>query len=69
LNVDEKIFIRNYRSTLSSDFRKTLKTELDFVEARDLPGGIILTGGAAATSGIVDLAEDMFGINVKTLCS
>lgn len=31
----------------------------------DLPGGIILTGGAASLPGVVDLAQDVFETNVK----
>jgi len=32
---------------------------------QELPGGIVLTGGAASIPGIVELATDIFGMNVK----
>lgn len=38
---------------------------MDKVGARELPGGVILTGGAAALPGTVELAEDIFEIPVK----
>ena len=42
-----------------------VKFELDKVGARALPGGMILTGGAAALPGAIELAEDTFEIPVK----
>ena len=45
-------------------FRKA-KDALDEIEALDLPGGVVLTGGAASLPGVVDLAEDIFGTTVK----
>ncbi|MCI1606935.1 MAG: cell division protein FtsA C-terminal domain-containing protein, partial [Levilactobacillus sp.] len=38
---------------------------LDKVQALDLPGGIVLTGGVAALPGITDLATDEFNTNVR----
>ncbi|MEG0267601.1 MAG: cell division protein FtsA [Carnobacterium sp.] len=64
MNVDEQYLAEIIEARLVQIFEK-IKDELDFVEARDLPGGIILTGGAAALPGIIDLAEDIFEINVK----
>ncbi|MDO4670269.1 MAG: cell division protein FtsA [Aerococcus sp.] len=40
---------------------ETLKTPLDQVEAFDLPGGVIITGGGSALPGVLGLAEDIFG--------
>lgn len=31
----------------------------------DLPGGIVLVGGGAILPGVVELAEEVFGVNVK----
>ncbi|MFL2099286.1 cell division protein FtsA [Desemzia sp. FAM 24101] len=44
---------------------ETIKTELDSVRARELPGGIVLTGGAASIPGMVELAKEIFEVNVK----
>lgn len=64
VDVDEQYLSEIIEARLVQIFEK-IKEELDIVEARDLPGGIILTGGAAALPGIIDLAEDIFKINVK----
>lgn len=45
---------------------ETIKRALDQVEALQLPGGIILTGGASSMAGIVELAQEIFGVSVKT---
>lgn len=42
-----------------------IKAELDAVGARELPGGIIITGGASALPGVIELAKDVFEINVN----
>lgn len=44
---------------------ETIKAELDSVRARELPGGIVLTGGAASIPGMVELAKEIFEVNVK----
>ena len=38
---------------------------MDQSEALELPGGVVLTGGAASLPGVVDLAQEIFGVNVK----
>ncbi|GAB6092321.1 cell division protein FtsA [Furfurilactobacillus curtus] len=43
----------------------TLRASLDQVGALSLPGGIVLTGGVAALPGIVELAEDIFGVRAR----
>lgn len=40
---------------------ETLKSPLDQVEAFDLPGGLIITGGGSALPGVVNLAEAILG--------
>ncbi|MFC6202426.1 cell division protein FtsA [Lactiplantibacillus nangangensis] len=42
-----------------------VKQHLDEIQALELPGGIVLTGGVAALPGITDLASDLFGTNVR----
>lgn len=44
---------------------KRLRANLDKVQALELPGGIVLTGGVAALPGITELATDEFGTNVR----
>lgn len=44
---------------------ETLKKPLDKIEAFALPGGIIVTGGAASLPGVLDLAEEVFGHEVR----
>ncbi|WP_414839993.1 cell division protein FtsA [Carnobacterium sp. TMP28] len=64
VNIDEQYLSEIIEARLVQIFEK-IKNKLDVVEARDLPGGIILTGGAAAIPGIIGLAEDIFEVNVK----
>lgn len=64
VSVDEYYLSEIIEARLVQIFEK-IKDELDIVQARDLPGGIILTGGAAALPGIINLAEEIFEINVK----
>lgn len=45
---------------------ETVKRALNQVEALQLPGGIILTGGASSLAGVVELAQEIFDVNVKT---
>ncbi len=45
-------------STVGTNIRKSQRC-LDEIEALDLPGGVVLTGGAARLPGVVDLAEDI----------
>ena len=42
-----------------------INRSLNDVNAFQLPGGIILTGGMAALPGIRELAEEIFGVSVK----
>ena len=36
------------------------------MDALSLPGGIVLTGGASSMAGVLELAQEIFGVNVKT---
>lgn len=64
VKIDEQYLSEIIEARLVQIFEK-IKHELDIVGARELPGGIILTGGAAALPGVVELAKDIFEINVK----
>ncbi|OYQ65878.1 cell division protein FtsA [Aerococcus sp. 1KP-2016] len=44
---------------------ETLKKPLKKIEAFALPGGIIVTGGAASLPGVLDLAEEVFEHDVR----
>ena len=47
-------------------FFETIKRALEQVDALNLPGGIVLTGGASSMAGVLELAQEIFGVNVKT---
>lgn len=64
IKVDERYLAEIIEARLEQIFRKA-KEALDEIEALDLPGGVVLTGGAASLPGVVDLAEDIFGTTVK----
>ncbi|WP_290034208.1 cell division protein FtsA [Ligilactobacillus cholophilus] len=42
-----------------------IKQSLETINAFQLPGGIVLTGGMAAMQGITELAQEIFGVPVK----
>lgn len=60
IKVDERYLAEIIEARLEQIFRKA-KEALDEIEALDLPGGVVLTGGAASLPGVVDLAEDILG--------
>ncbi len=64
VKIDERYLAEIIEARLEQIFRKA-KSALDEIEALDLPGGIVLSGGAASIPGVVELAEDVFGTNVK----
>ncbi|MGM0215577.1 cell division protein FtsA [Enterococcus sp. AZ109] len=64
VKIDERYLAEIIEARLEQIFRKA-KSALDEIEALDLPGGIVLSGGAASIPGVVELAEDIFGTNVK----
>ena len=64
VKVDEKYLSEIIEARVVQIFN-TIKKALDQVEARELPGGIVLTGGGSAIPGILELAEEIFEVNVK----
>jgi cell division protein FtsA len=64
VKIDERYLSEIIEARMEQIFTKA-KDVLDEIEALELPGGIVLTGGAASLPGIVDLAQEVFGVNVK----
>ncbi|MDE1547932.1 cell division protein FtsA [Jeotgalibaca caeni] len=64
VKVDEKYLSEIIEARLVQIF-ENVKQALDRVEARELPGGIIITGGGSAIPGVIELAEEIFEVNVK----
>lgn len=62
--VTEEFLARIIQARLEQIFGKIAQA-LGKVGALDLPGGIILTGGMADLPGIAELAEEIFGVNVR----
>jgi cell division protein FtsA len=64
IKVDERYLSEIIEARTEQIFKKS-KEVLDEIDALDLPGGVILTGGSASLPGVVDLAQEIFGVNVK----
>ncbi|MGX7195593.1 cell division protein FtsA [Enterococcus olivae] len=64
VKIDERYLSEVIEARMEQIFTKA-KDVLDDIEALALPGGIVLTGGAASLPGVVDLAQEVFGVNVK----
>lgn len=64
VRIDERYLSEIIEARVEQIFSKS-KMMLDSIDALNLPGGVILTGGAASLPGVVELAADMFGTNVK----
>ncbi|MGJ4012677.1 cell division protein FtsA [Levilactobacillus brevis] len=62
--ISEKYLAEIIEARLDQIFKR-LRANLDKVQALELPGGIMLTGGVAALPGITDLATDEFNTNVR----
>lgn len=64
VRVDERYLSEIIEARVEQILRKS-KEVLDEIDAFELPGGVVLTGGAASMPGIVDLAQEIFEVNVK----
>ncbi|KRL56232.1 cell division protein FtsA [Furfurilactobacillus rossiae] len=64
VQVSEEYLAEIIEARLQQIF-ETIRASLDEVSALELPGGVVLTGGVAALPGIVELAEDILGVNVR----
>ncbi|MBS9334505.1 cell division protein FtsA [Fructobacillus sp. M1-13] len=62
--VDEKYLASIMEARFDQIFDR-LDQQLDNVGADDLPGGYIITGGSAATPGLLSKAQEHFGQNVQ----
>jgi len=62
--ISEQYLAEIVEARLDQIFDK-IKQRLDEIHALDLPGGIVLTGGVAASPGITDLASQIFGTRVR----
>ena len=62
--VSEEYLAEIIEARMRQVFEK-INRSLNDVNAFQLPGGIILTGGMAALPGIRELAEEIFGVSVK----
>ena len=65
VKVDEHYLSEIIEARVVQTF-ETVKRALDQVEALKLPGGIVLTGGASSLAGVQELAQEIFGVQVKT---
>lgn len=64
VKVDEHYLAEIIEARLLQTFQ-TLKRALAEVDGLRLPGGIVITGGAASLPGAVELAEEVFEVPVK----
>jgi cell division protein FtsA len=62
--IDEKYLAEIIEARETQIFQKSRDVLAD-VDALDLPGGIVLTGGGASLPGVVELATEVYGTNVK----
>ena len=64
VKIDERYLSEIIEARMEQIFTKG-KDVLDEIDALDLPGGVVLTGGAASLPGVVDLAQEILGTPVK----
>lgn len=64
VKIDERYLSEVIEARMEQIFNKS-KEVLEDIDALSLPGGVILTGGAASLPGVVDLAQEIFDTNVK----
>lgn len=64
VRVDERYLSEIIEARLVQIF-ETVRDDLEAVDAMDLPGGFVLTGGASSLPGVLELAEQYFGSQVR----
>lgn len=64
VSVDARYLSEIIEARIEQIFTKA-KVELDAIEALRLPGGLIITGGAASLPGVIELAQEIFDVNVR----
>ena len=64
IRVDEHYLAEIIEARIAQIF-ETIREDLERVEALDLPGGFVITGGASALPGVIDLAKRYFGGKVR----
>lgn len=64
VRIDETYLSEIIEARVTQIF-ENVKRALDSVDALSLPGGVVLTGGASILPGMVELAESIFGVNVR----
>lgn len=64
VRVDERYLSEIIEARLAQIF-ETIYDDMERVDALDLPGGFVLTGGGSSLPGVVDLAKTYFGDNVR----
>ncbi|WP_430609853.1 cell division protein FtsA [Enterococcus sp. DIV0876] len=64
VKIDERYLSEIIEARMEQIFIKS-KEVLNEIDGLELPGGVILTGGAASLPGVVDLAQEVFETNVK----
>lgn len=63
-SVTESYLAEIIEARMMQIFEK-IDMELENIDAHRLPGGMVLTGGTSALPGTIQLAEEVFGVNVK----
>ncbi|MDR0922658.1 MAG: cell division protein FtsA [Lactobacillales bacterium] len=64
IKIDEKYLSEIIEARVEQIFQKSREVLRD-IDALDLPGGVVLTGGGASLPGVVELAQDILDVNVK----
>ena len=64
VEVTEKYLAEIISARIQHIFEQ-IKRDLDRRHLLELPGGIVIIGGAAILPGVVELAQEVFGVNVK----
>ncbi|MGF3226788.1 cell division protein FtsA [Facklamia sp. P12932] len=64
VRVDERYLSEIIEARLVQIF-ETIHEDLEAVDALDLPGGFVLTGGASSLPGVLELAKKYFGPQVR----